>query len=686
MSHNKLSFYQSSDEMSYSDHDSFFQNAPIGAFRTTLQGTYVFANPTLARMYGYESPRHMMDEVTDIGAQLYVDRRDREEFLRLLHERGYVENYESRQVRRDGTIFWSSRNAWIVHDEDGNVYCQGFTSDITEHKQVEMAFRKSEERFRKIIEDISNIAVQGYDEERRVTFWNKASEDLYGYSKEEALGKKIENLIIPSYMADEVKRLHHRWVEYGETIPAEELDLVDKDGNTVPVFSSHTMHETSQGKEMFCLDVDLRPTKEYENILKMQKNLLNSILDSIHDVLAIQYPDHTIDRCNKYGYDMFGLSPEQAKGKKCYELLGRSRQCEICPTDKAISQRETVEIDKYTPEMGRHLNCRSHPVFDEDGNIIRVIEHLRDITDQRNLETKLMRKKDELESIVLNVPGIIFSCFFDDQRTMVYMSSHDAKSITGYPYTDFINNNVCTYKSIMHPDDVKMVDKHVFNCVRANTPWEIQYRIICKDGSIKWVYEKGRPVIDNAGFVSCLNGIIQDVSEHVALEKEAKEKDILLENVVNNSGGFLWHKDENHRYKFCDKNFKKKFFGLDNNPEITGYNDVELVELYKKRDNVRHDFGDLCLSTDDHSRQKGEKCKYIEGGFIDSSLFVLEVIKTPLFDDNNEYIGNIGLAWDRSEEFEILSNGLACLVQNKEAVSLLDTDWNSSPFVYYVKK
>ena len=266
MSDSEQTQHQANQTMSYSDHDSFFQNAPIGAFRTTLQGTYVFANPTLARMYGYESPRHMMDEVTDIGAQLYVDRRDREEFLRLLHERGYVENYESRQVRRDGTIFWSSRNAWIVHDEDGNVYCQGFNTDITKRKRAEKDFEESERKFRRIIEGISNIAVQGYDEERRVTFWNKASEYLYGYTKEEAIGKKIENLIIPSGMADEVKRLHHRWVEYVETIPAEELDLVDKDGNTVPVYSSHTMHETSQGKEMFCLDVDLRPIREAQKV------------------------------------------------------------------------------------------------------------------------------------------------------------------------------------------------------------------------------------------------------------------------------------------------------------------------------------------------------------------------------------------------------------------------------------
>lgn len=266
MPNNEQPKHQAHQNISHAEHDNIFQNAPIGIFRTSPQGTYIFLNPALARIYGFESPRHLMEEITDIAAQLYVDRRDREKFLRLLEKQGHVENYECRQLRRDGSIFWSSRNAWIVYDDDGNIYYQGFTTDITERKRVETAFRESEGRFQSIIEDISNIAVQGYDEERRVTFWNKASESLYGYSQEEAIGEKIEDLIIPSGMADEVKRLHQRWIDFGEKIPAEEIELIDKNGNKVPVFSSHTMHKTVNGKEMFCLDIDLRPIREAEKV------------------------------------------------------------------------------------------------------------------------------------------------------------------------------------------------------------------------------------------------------------------------------------------------------------------------------------------------------------------------------------------------------------------------------------
>ncbi len=127
------------------------------------------------------------------------------------------------------------------------------------------------------IKDVSEISIQGHDEKRNVTFWNHASEKLYGYTEKEALGKKLEDLIIPFGMQEEVKRLHHRWIVYGEKIPAGELVLRDKNGNDVYVFSSHVMHETSKGKEIFCIDVDMNSIRRVE---EEQKKLRSELRQS----------------------------------------------------------------------------------------------------------------------------------------------------------------------------------------------------------------------------------------------------------------------------------------------------------------------------------------------------------------------------------------------------------------------
>src|SRR5471030_61552 len=93
----------------------FFEHAIEGFFQTTPDGRYLRANPALARIYGYESPKALMKALTDISVQLYVDPARREEFLRLMKDPGEVIGFESEVYRRDGRVIWISENARVVH-------------------------------------------------------------------------------------------------------------------------------------------------------------------------------------------------------------------------------------------------------------------------------------------------------------------------------------------------------------------------------------------------------------------------------------------------------------------------------------------------------------------------------------------------------------------------------------------
>ena len=152
----------------------------------------------------------------------------------------------------------------ILDSNGASVGTVGCARDVTREKETEEALLHATSQFRQMASEMDNIAVQGYDEQRRVTFWNAASEKLYGYSREEALGKKLEDLIIPDGMKAEVIRAVSRWHEHGEKIPSSELILKHKSGDDVFVFSSHTLHNTSRGKEMFCIDINLMPMKKAE--------------------------------------------------------------------------------------------------------------------------------------------------------------------------------------------------------------------------------------------------------------------------------------------------------------------------------------------------------------------------------------------------------------------------------------
>lgn len=123
-------------------------------------------------------------------------------------------------------------------------------------------YQESEQRFRALLESLPRVAVQGYDRERRVIYWNEASTRLYGYAAAEAQGQPLEALIIPAPMRESVVQAHQAWVKDGVDIPAEELELRHKSGELVSVFSHHVMlGEHTENPLMFCVDVDLSDQK-----------------------------------------------------------------------------------------------------------------------------------------------------------------------------------------------------------------------------------------------------------------------------------------------------------------------------------------------------------------------------------------------------------------------------------------
>jgi hypothetical protein len=158
--------------------------------------------------------------------------------------------------------------------------------DITERKRLEIDLRASEQRFRHLLEHTPSIAVQGYDAARRVTFWNQASEQLYGWRADEALGRPLEELIIPPHMRDAVVQATRAWMEGGVPIPAGELVLMRKDGSPVPVFSSHALQMGGAGPEMFCLDIDLSARKQAEAELERHRQHLEVLVQERTQALA----------------------------------------------------------------------------------------------------------------------------------------------------------------------------------------------------------------------------------------------------------------------------------------------------------------------------------------------------------------------------------------------------------------
>ncbi len=133
---------------------SIFENAVEGIFQTTPDGQYLSANPALARIYGYQSPEELINNLVSIQEQLYVDASHRQEFIKRLSEQGAIVGFESQIRRLDGQLIWISENAFAVRDENGNLlYYEGTVEDINERKQAEAALQLAMEELEIRVEE-----------------------------------------------------------------------------------------------------------------------------------------------------------------------------------------------------------------------------------------------------------------------------------------------------------------------------------------------------------------------------------------------------------------------------------------------------------------------------------------------------------------------------------------------------
>ena len=101
------------------EYRSLFDNAIEGIFQTTPDGRIITANRALARMYGYDSPQQLMETVTDVAAQLYVEPGQRQALLDALRVSEVVSNFEFEVMRADGRLIWVRENVRAIRDDRG---------------------------------------------------------------------------------------------------------------------------------------------------------------------------------------------------------------------------------------------------------------------------------------------------------------------------------------------------------------------------------------------------------------------------------------------------------------------------------------------------------------------------------------------------------------------------------------
>ena len=130
-----------------------------------------------------------------------------------------------------------------------------------------------------------------------------------------------------------------------------------------------------------------------------------------------------------------------------------------------------------------------------------------------------------LRSLVDNIPGALYRCACDLDWTMEWLSD-EIEEITGYPAADFIDSRVRTFASIEHPDDHEYVAQSVMESVATGRPFELEYRLLRRDGTVRWVLERGHAQSAGDGRW-WLDGAIFDVTARRAAEQALREREVV---------------------------------------------------------------------------------------------------------------------------------------------------------------
>jgi PAS domain S-box-containing protein len=178
--------------------------------------------------------------------------------------------------------------------------------------------------------------------------------------------------------------------------------------------------------------------RQSEKKYKDTSMVLEALFDAIPDVLGVLDTNFEIHRYNKAGYEFMNTSPEEIENKRCYELLGNDKECSECPTAKAISTKKAFRIEKYMHSKNAWLDARAYPILDENGEVIRIIEHMQDITDHKKALAELKESEERFKTLFDFAPD---AYFLTDPYGDIVDGNKAAERILGFS-KNFIGKNL----------------------------------------------------------------------------------------------------------------------------------------------------------------------------------------------------------------------------------------------------
>jgi PAS domain S-box-containing protein len=533
---------------------SIFDHTNEGIFQTTPDGRFITANKALARMYGYRSPEHLMESLTDLGTQLYVDPTQREALLATLREDGVVSNFEFEVQRADGRSIWLRENVRAVRDEHGELCClEGTVEDVTERwwseqrRRLQYATarvlneaRSVAEARPRILQTICEIidwdlgAVWDVDAEARVLrcgeIWHAPNVAVAEFEQANA-----NTTYAPGVgLAGEVWQTGEpKWIAslaQDATFPNAAIAVKAGMGSAfgVPIKVRGEVRHVLEffSPKISLPDPELLQTlgaisnqlghlverKSAEEALRASETRKAAILQSALDCIISYEADGRVTEWNPAAERTFGRWQMDAVGQPIDELIlpaavrGVQRRC-LGLEQGAVGGRFEMNLRRAWGEEFPAEVALSRVVT---GGKIMFTACIRDVSERKAAE----RATAELAAVVASSSDAIFGCTLEG---VIRSWNAGAEKILGYSAEEVIGRPL---HMLLPPERLDEFPQSLTVVQRGECLANYETVRLRKDGRKIQVFATDSPILGEDGVVTGISSILRDITDRRRLEEE----------------------------------------------------------------------------------------------------------------------------------------------------------------------
>ena len=415
-----------------------------------------------------------------------------------------------------------------------SVALQNAQSILLARRRAEEALRKHSEWLRVTLSSIGD-AVISTDTEGRVTFMNSVAETLTGWSQAEALGHLLRDVfqIVSEYNREPVENPALRALREGAIVGlANHTLLIARDGTEWPIDDSAAPIRNEQGAVAGVVLVfrDITERKRAEGV----RQKLEYIFNHAGWAVAVANPvDSRLEMVNPAFAALHGYTVEELRGRSLVELLAPEAREELPRHIAAVNELgDYVYESVHLHKDGTRLPLLTHvsSFRDQSGQILYRAATFLDITERKRAEEALRDTQARLEATLS--ASEVATWTWDIQHDCIVADRNMARlfSVTAQ---DAAGGQLENYLQVLHPDDRARVQATLAEALEnPDAQYEADYRLMQADGSIRWVTARGKVERDATGQPVRFPGVVIDITERKALERQLAGQQEVLEAVA----------------------------------------------------------------------------------------------------------------------------------------------------------